>query len=257
MKTFIQKIAHLFGYHISKYKPESHEKLVVGTRNQNNREAWLQKQLAGIPQGAKILDAGAGELQYKKYCTHLDYISQDFCQYTGKGDGKAKQRKNWDTSQIDIVSDITSIPEIDNSIDAIMCIEVLEHLPSPINALEEFNRLLQKNGILIITAPFASLTHFSPYHYYSGFSSNFYEYHLKQAGFSIEEMVPNGNFFEFMAQEIRRINEVSRKYCNYTISENESMIIRKTLSLLQSLTKNDTKSSELMCFGYHIRAKKG
>jgi hypothetical protein len=33
-----------------------------------------------------ILDASAGESQFKKFCTHLKYSVQDFGQYEGKTD---------------------------------------------------------------------------------------------------------------------------------------------------------------------------
>ncbi|MDO9324535.1 MAG: methyltransferase domain-containing protein, partial [Methanoregula sp.] len=136
-----------------------------------------------IPPGSRILDAGAGEQQYKKFCTHLNYVSQDFAQYDGKGDGKALQTQKWETSNIDIVSDITTIPEPDTSFDAIMCIEVFEHLPEPIIAIKEFSRLLKPDGHLILTSPFCSLTHMAPYHFYPGYNRYFYEKHLADNGF--------------------------------------------------------------------------
>ena len=58
----------------------------VGTQNQAMREHWLETTLAALPAGARILDAGAGELQYKRFCGHLAYVSQDFGKYDGKGD---------------------------------------------------------------------------------------------------------------------------------------------------------------------------
>ena len=71
------------------------------------------------PAGKRLLDAGAGECKYKPFCTHLKYVSQDFCQYTGEGNSKGLQMGKWDTSHIDIVSDITNIPEPDASFDVI------------------------------------------------------------------------------------------------------------------------------------------
>ena len=65
----------------------------VGTQNLITREQWLEKTLKKIPAGHRILDAGAGELKYKKFCTHLDYISQDFGQYDGEGDQAGLQTK--------------------------------------------------------------------------------------------------------------------------------------------------------------------
>ncbi|WP_291315610.1 class I SAM-dependent methyltransferase [Desulfuromonas sp.] len=97
----------------------------IGTHNLANREKWLELALQQIPAGSRILDAGAGELQYKRFCSHLNYVSQDFAKYDGNGNGSGLQVGGWDQSRIDIVSDITSIPRPDSSFDAIMCIEVL------------------------------------------------------------------------------------------------------------------------------------
>jgi len=53
--------------------------------NKETRDKFIKETLEKIPKGARILDAGAGELRNKKLCTHLNYVSQDFCQYDGKG----------------------------------------------------------------------------------------------------------------------------------------------------------------------------
>lgn len=55
--------------------------------NEDDRQAWLAKTLQALPARTRLLDAGAGELQNRKYCEHLDYVSQDFCQYHGAGGG--------------------------------------------------------------------------------------------------------------------------------------------------------------------------
>lgn len=148
--------------------------------------------MAAIPAGQRILDAGAGEFQYRRFCTHLNYVSQDFAQYDGKGDGVGLQMGEWKYPQLDIVSDITAIPEPDGAFDAIMCIEVLEHVPNPILALRELARLLKPNGILILTAPFCALTHFAPFFYHTGYTRYFYEHWLTELGLEVEEMQCNG-----------------------------------------------------------------
>lgn len=53
--------------------------------NEENRQIWLKKTLSALPQGTRILDAGVGELRNKPLCKHLEYVSQDFCQYDGGG----------------------------------------------------------------------------------------------------------------------------------------------------------------------------
>ena len=227
----------------------------VGTSNEKTRENWLKVALEKIPEGLTILDAGAGECQFKKNCSHLKYIAQDFAQYSGNGQ-IGLQTGRWDNSKLDIVSDITSIPLPDKSVDAIMCTEVLEHIPDPLAAIKEFSRLVKPNGYLIITAPFASLTHFAPYHFTSGLNRFFYEKHLPENGFEISEIALNGNFFEFVAQENRRIKSVAKKYAGKKLNIFHKLIINMNLYILQNLSKKDMGSSELLCFGVHVLARK-
>lgn len=228
----------------------------VGTLNERTRLNWLENTLKTIPAGSRILDAGAGELAKMKYCTHLNYVSQDFAQYDGEGDGIGLQIKNWDNSKLDITSDITDIPEPDASFDAIMCVEVFEHIANPVLAIKEFSRLLKPKGNLIITAPFCSLTHFAPYHFYSGFNRYFYEKHLSDSGFKIEEISTNGNYFEYLAQELLRIPEIAEKHTHFTIKYFDKFKINLLLKILYKLSKRDIGSQDLLCFGYHIRAVK-
>ena len=74
--------------------------------NENNRNKWLKETIGAIPAELRILDAGAGELRNKPLCAHLNYISQDVCQYEGNGDNQGLQTGAWDTSKIDLICDI-------------------------------------------------------------------------------------------------------------------------------------------------------
>jgi len=229
---------------------------MLGTTNESNRVTWVKEKLKAIPAGGRILDAGAGEQRFKPFCEHLDYVAQDFGQYDGAGNETGLQMGAWDNSGLDIISDITAIPEADASFDAILCTEVLEHLPSPIDAIREFSRLLKDRGILICTAPFCSLTHFAPYHYYSGFNRYFYETHLPENEIDIEELMPNGNYFEYLAQEINRLAMVTESYSGVKLGWLERRAQRRLLQMLDRASKTGPDSSELLCYGYHILARR-
>ena len=220
--------------------------------NEENKNTWLAKTLASLPAGLRILDAGAGELRNRPLCSHLAYVSQDFGQYKSGGDGKGLQTGNWDTSRIDLVCDITAIPEPDAAFDAILCSEVLEHVPEPTKALDEFARLLKPGGKLILTAPFASLVHFAPYHYCSGFSRYWYEHHLTRRGFQIEELTPNGDWFAYCQQELMRLGSMARRYGDW--SWPLAYVLGVMGVLYFKVRGGGRRADDLACFGWHCVA---
>lgn len=228
----------------------------AGTNNEKNRVKWIKSTLKKIPRNSSILDAGAGELQFKRFCKHLKYTSQDFAQYDGRGNNKGLQTKSWDNSKLDIISDIIAIPRPDKSFDTLMCIEVFEHLPDPISALKEFERLLKPGGYLIITAPFTSLTHFAPFHFCTGFSSYFYIENLQRLNFEILELLPNGNYFEYIAQEVRRIPSISLDYLKKQPSFLEKIGLAIVINMLSRFAIKGKNTSDLACLGYHVLARK-
>lgn len=59
----------------------------------------------------------------------------------------------------DIVGDIHNIPLQDQSVDAIFCLAVLEHVHDPIRAMEEMYRILNPGGKILIYVPFLYYYH--------------------------------------------------------------------------------------------------
>jgi len=228
----------------------------IGTTNESARHAWVHEQLAALPQGARLLDAGAGMQRYRTACAHLDYVAQDFAQYDGTGDGKGGQVAGWKHEGLDIVSDITAIPEPDGAFDAVLCTEVVEHVPNPVAALTELTRLLKPGGMMLLTAPFVSNTHYSPYHFCTGFNRYFYERHLGELGMTIDRVDPNGSFFAVLAQELRRVPWVADRYCG----RKPGLLLRfasaLTLRGIERLARHDKGSDEYLSFGLQVVARK-
>lgn len=226
----------------------------VGLDNEINREDWVAAALSEVPADARLLDAGAGERQYRRHCKHLRYVSHDFAEYTGTGDRSGLQTGSWDTTGIDIVSDITAIPVDDASFDAVLCTEVLEHVPDPLAALTELARVLRPEGRLILTAPFASLTHFAPHFYSTGFSRYFFEHHLARLGFRDIGISTNGNWFEYLAQELRRLPDASVRYARIPASLPVRAATYVLLRLLARASSQDIGSDTFAPLGLHVLA---
>jgi SAM-dependent methyltransferase len=161
------------------------------------------------------------------------------------------QSESWDTSRIDLVSDITAIPTPDASFDAVLCSEVLEHVPEPTHALDEFARLLKPGGVMILTAPFASNVHMAPYHFCSGFSKYWYEHHLAQRGFEIKELLPNGDWYALLRQEISRLGGLERQRGNWAWPLAYAYAL---LGMLYFKLRRNQRAEDLACFGWHCVA---
>lgn len=106
--------------------------------------------------GSSIIDVGAGELKYRTEFAGCHYVSNDLC----VGDD------NWDYADIDIVSSAYAIPVETGKFDAILCIQVFEHLDAPEDALREFSRILRPGGRIYLSAPLLAGEHQQPYDFF-------------------------------------------------------------------------------------------
>ncbi len=148
------------------------------------RDQWVQAEAAKLAPGSKVLDAGAGASKYRPFFAHCEYRTQDFCLYQGP---LVKYLQ-----PIDYVCDIAAIPLPDQSLDAILCTEVIEHVANPMTVLDEFRRLLKPGGKLLLTSPLLSHLHMEPYHYYGGFTHYWYRHWLPKKGFQLDSVTPVG-----------------------------------------------------------------
>lgn len=167
------------------------------------RDRWIAAQAAELPAGSRILDVGAGSCPYRPLFTHCDYRSQDFTGLAGE------QLRHGGYGRIDYVCDATAIPVPDRSFDAVLCTEMLEHVPEPRRVIGEIARILKPDGRLILTAPLGSGIHQEPFHYYGGYTPFWYHDFLAEAGFKAVDVEANGGFFRFFGQESIRFLRMS------------------------------------------------
>lgn len=62
-----------------------------------------------------------------------------------------------------VFSDVTQTPLSKQSVDYIICTEVLEHLPDPQACVDEIHRLLHNDGVALVSVPFFYPVHADPY----------------------------------------------------------------------------------------------
>src|SRR6266536_2810951 len=132
--------------------------------NQYERDVWIARQAALVPTGSTVLDVGAGSCPYRELFSHCVYKTQDFVKLE-----RSQLRGSAGYGEIDYVCNAISIPVEDNSFDAVLCTEVIEHVPEPIKVINEIARILKPGGRVILTAPLGSGLHQTPHHYYGGY----------------------------------------------------------------------------------------
>lgn len=75
--------------------------------------------------------------------------------------------------------------------------------------------------------------------------------------FHIVEIEHNGNYFDYMRQEVARIHAMQKMgYTNKKVGFIDKIILLSTYKLLKRLSKENVNSEELLATGYHIRAIK-
>lgn len=214
------------------------------------RREWVSERLSLITNGESILDAGAGECQYKKYASHLEYKSQDFGQYDSKNGADGLHPNDWEYAKLDYVCDINNIPVADNSFDHVLCTEVFEHIPEPETALKELVRVTRPGGTIIWSSPFCSQTHFAPYHFYDGFNTYLLEYWANKYNLKIKEVNFNGNFYSVIALENARAIKMALKDINILVLLSSPLLATASVLLaLISLLGFANKTSQQLRFG--------
>ncbi|MFZ5906228.1 MAG: methyltransferase domain-containing protein [Nitrospirota bacterium] len=168
--------------------------------NQLSRDRWVREKAKSVPAGSRVLDIGAGTCPYRRLFSHCEYRTHDFKKYHGEKLGGTK-----DYGVIDYESDITDIPVPDSSFDVILCTEVLEHVPEPFEAVREMVRILKPGGRLFLTAPLGAGLHQMPFHFYGGFTPEWYKLAAERFNLQVVEIMPNGGFFRLLAQECARV----------------------------------------------------
>ena len=98
------------------------------------------------------------------------YVDKDgLCLAIGGGPSRSHPRAvNVNISNfvnVDVVADAHHLPYVDNSVDSIICEDVLEHIQDPSRAVAEMFRVLKPGGMLYSSTPFLIPYHGYPCHF--------------------------------------------------------------------------------------------
>lgn len=150
---------------------------------------FFEEKLRELSKEDDILDVGGGRPFQKGMAKYRDWFS-------------GKKYLTLDAApeyEPDIVGDIHNLPLGDESVSAILCKSVMEHLPDPKKAVQEMHRVLKKSGKVLV------YTHFIyPYHARGKIYGDYYRFTetaLKDLfrGFAKVEIKKDGGYFRALA----------------------------------------------------------
>lgn len=147
-------------------KPRSNVTKVNPSRiNLDESVARFAENLAA---GSQVLDAGSATAPYRNHFSHCRFVTCDI------------------SGNVNIKADLSDLPLDDNSFDAVLNTQVIEHVVDPMAVLKELARVLRPGGQLMLTAPFFYEPHLLPNDYYR-FSNHGLDYLINEAGLDVEE----------------------------------------------------------------------
>jgi SAM-dependent methyltransferase len=128
---------------------------------QRHREIWagrpelrsvyhgfFDQLLGAVGDRAPVVELGAGPGFFKEYCPGL--ISTDVI----------------NTRWVDVVCDGCAMPFAAGSVGAFVALDVLHHLPRPLDFFTEVSRVLRRGGVLAVIEPWITPASYILYHYF-------------------------------------------------------------------------------------------
>ncbi len=144
-----------------------------------------------LPAEARLLDAGAGEGQYRGLFPRVRYTGLDLA----VGD------KSWNYAGLDVLGDLTALPFAAGTFDAALNIVTLEHVKEPQQVLREIARVLRPGASLLLVVPQDWEVHQSPHDYFR-YTRHGLRHLLEQAGFADSRIEAGGGYFRLMGRRM-------------------------------------------------------
>ena len=147
----------------------------------------VERSIAGLAPRLRgeLIDVGCGQQPYRAYFAHATRIVA--CDFDGN------------RGQVDFTCPAHAIPVAAESFDAVLCTEVLEHVPDPLAVWREFYRILRPGGQVLLTTPLYWPPHELPYDFYR-YPEHGLRYLASTAGFEIVEFWPRGGRWALLGQ---------------------------------------------------------
>lgn len=152
-----------------------------------------------------------------------------------------------------IFADVTKTPLKPESVDCILCTEVLEHLKNPQACVDEIHRLLRNDGLVFASAPFFYPVHADPYDFQRFTEDGLHHLFREFKSVEIHRM---GGYFGVLGLlcELGISGEDGKTFASKFIRWGLKWLSRWLCSLDLSLYDRENISRQKFTTGYFVKA---
>ena len=146
--------------------------------------------IAGLPRNTHILDMGGGAERKRGVFDVADF------------DVNVVSINLTTEKKPHVQGDASKLPFKENIFDAVICSELLEHVPSPPAILGEMFRVLKPSGVIYCCVPFNYRIHGDPEDF-GRYTDHYWRIELTNYGFENIDIEKQGLFWSVLAEMIR------------------------------------------------------
>lgn len=140
------------------------------------------RQAASLKAGSRVLDLG-GKRSPKRGRFRIEHY-----------DVRVRYANLSTANRPDVQTDAATLPFKNETFDAVICAEMLEHVADPVSVIREAYRVLRGRGVLLMTVPFLFPLHADPYDY-CRYTDHYWRENLVKVGFVDLAVEPQGYFW--------------------------------------------------------------
>lgn len=145
----------------------------------------------------KLLDVGCGNKPYLPiFAPHVsEYVGIEHEAVYAQTEAASREHGP------DLVYDGRTLPFPNAHFDTVLNVQVLEHTPQPQQLLNEMARVLKKDGVMVLCAPFCFRLHEEPHDYFR-FTPHGLASMCAQAGLGIVELQAHGGLWSVLGHKL-------------------------------------------------------
>jgi SAM-dependent methyltransferase len=148
------------------------------------------RHVSGLREGTLVLDLGGNRLGKRgRFDIEMYGLEVVYANLSG-------------TKRPHVRSEAEFLPFKDGVFDAVVCSELLEHVPDPISVLREILRVLRQAGTVLLCVPFMNRIHGDP-NDYGRYTDYYWLENLKKIGFDTVQVEQQGGFWSVFVEMAR------------------------------------------------------